>query len=227
MADEPEVIRRHMEDTRTDLSDKLEILEEDFAGKVHDVTDSVTETVQNVKETVDDTISTVHDAVHETLGALKSTFDVAHQVDQHPWLMLGGAVAAGYIGGCVLANLEGPGTAGAGSSFLGSHDPTYQAGASAFSGSGHEKSATGHWLGEMAEKFQPEIAQLKGLAIGAALSILRDLVTRSLPAEARQQVTETVDGFTTKLGGKPMQGLLAEASHEQPEPYTARRIPSM
>jgi hypothetical protein len=68
----------------------------------------------------------------------------------------------------------------------------------------------------LAEKFEPEIAQLKGLAIGAALSIVRDLVSRSLPEQARQSLAETVDGFTTKLGGKPIQGLVPEQSHEQP-----------
>jgi hypothetical protein len=42
--------------------------------------------VVNVKETVADTVETV-----------RRTSDVRYQVDQHPWLLFGGATLAGYL----------------------------------------------------------------------------------------------------------------------------------
>lgn len=194
MADEPEVIRHQMEDTRTDISEKLDTLENEFAGSVQHASDAVNETVAEVRGTVKDTVDTVQGAVHETLETMKSTFDVPHQVDQHPWLMLGGAVAAGYLGGLVLSSLEKP------------HAPSHPTGHD----SHREPSSTSKWLGQLAQELKPEIEQVKGLAIGAALSIVRDLLSRSLPPDARKQVAETMDHVTVKLGGKPIQGLVPE-----------------
>jgi hypothetical protein len=76
-------------------------------------------------------------------------------------------------------------------------------------------------LGEAAEKFKPEIDQVKGLALGAAISLARDLLGRYLPSEIKQQVTEAVDSFTVKLGGKPLHGLVPEDQTPQQEATAA------
>ncbi len=214
MADESEVIRHQMEETRTDISEKLETLENEFAGSVQHATDAVSETVAEVQGTMRDTVESVRETVHDTMETVKSTFDVPHQVDQHPWLMLGGAVAVGYLGGALLTSLEKPRSA--------DYVPDYQ---THLAGQElrREPSSVSKWLGEMAQTFKPEIEEVKGLAIGAALSIVRDLVSRSLAPEMRQQLAETVDHFTVKLGGKPIQGLVPEpkAAHQTREPSMA------
>jgi ElaB/YqjD/DUF883 family membrane-anchored ribosome-binding protein len=218
MADEPEVIRKQMEETRTDLTEKLETLEEEIVDKVENATEKVSETVEHVTETVKETVDTVKETVHETVETVKSTFDIAHQVDRHPWLMFGGAVALGYVGGRVFASLEVPRTP-AWCSGSETFAPAFQTTA-VENGSAAKKSApTSQWLGDMAEKFRPEINALKELAVGAALSVARDLLTRSLPEHARQPVADTVDRVTTKLGGKPVQGLVPVAEPDrQPQP---------
>ena len=53
MEDAPEVIRQQMEDTRASLSEKLESLEQQVVGTVHDARDAVADTVQSVKDAFD------------------------------------------------------------------------------------------------------------------------------------------------------------------------------
>jgi ElaB/YqjD/DUF883 family membrane-anchored ribosome-binding protein len=222
MADEPEVIRHQMEEKRADITEKLETLEDELAEKVQSATDTVSETVAEVKETVQDTTEAVRETVHETLQTVKSAFDIPYQVERHPWLMFGGAVALGYVGGCVLNRLEEPTHPAMGR--LEGYDSEYQAELSGLPPEGRrEEPSASKWLGELAVKFRPELDQLKGLAVGAALSVARDLLGRALPEEARPKVAETVDSFIVKLGGKPIHGLVPpeEAEQRRPEPTAA------
>jgi hypothetical protein len=39
--------------------------------------------------------------VDDTFRVVKRTFDLPYQVEQHPWMMVGGAVVAGYMLGCL------------------------------------------------------------------------------------------------------------------------------
>jgi ElaB/YqjD/DUF883 family membrane-anchored ribosome-binding protein len=218
MADEPEVIRKQMEETRTDLTEKLETLEGEVQDKVQNATDKVSETVENVRETVRDTVENVKETVHDTLESVKSTFDLPQQVDRHPWLMFGGAVAVGYVGGCLLSRLEEPRTADRSPRWE-AGDYGHQAGASLAGAGTREESATSQWLGEMYQKLRPEIDELKGLAIGAALGVARDLLARSLPERASHQVGQVIDNVTTKLGGKPIHGLLPKEEQQSAQGY--------
>src|SRR5262245_55877302 len=100
MADEqPKVIRHQMEETRASLTEKLETLEHQVVGTVQGATSAVTETVENVKEAVAETVETVKGTVRETVETVKETFDLSRQVDRHPWLMVGGSVALGFLCG--------------------------------------------------------------------------------------------------------------------------------
>ena len=103
-------IREQMEDTRTSLTDKLETLEKQVANSVSDATTNVTDTVEAVKESVQETVSSVKDSVQETISAVKESmhqgvtavkdfFDIPSHVDHHPWAMMGGSVALGYVVG--------------------------------------------------------------------------------------------------------------------------------
>ena len=91
MDNETEMIHREMEGTRESLSDKVEQLESEVGHKVEQATDAVSNAYESVKETVSDTV-----------GAVKQTFDLNYQAEHHPWLLVGGAVAVGFIGHCLL-----------------------------------------------------------------------------------------------------------------------------
>src|SRR5579859_6838521 len=91
MVNAPQVTRGQMNDTRAALSAKLETLERRIVDTVHGTADAVVQTVDNVK-----------DAVHDTVGSVKDTFDLPLQVDRHPWAIVAGSVALGFLGGYLL-----------------------------------------------------------------------------------------------------------------------------
>ena len=86
MAEEPDVIREQIEETRESLSDKIEALEVQVKG-----------TIEGVTEAVDQTVGSVKSGITEGVEAVKRTFDLPYQVCQRPWTMLGLAAAAVYL----------------------------------------------------------------------------------------------------------------------------------
>lgn len=248
MDNEPEVIRRQMEDTRTALSEKLETLEQQVVGTVQGATAAVNETVESVKEVVQDTVCTVKDvvqdtvdtvkgSVEETVETVKETFDLRHQVDQHPWAMVGGSVALGYLGGFLFAKSETcPAKTGRryDSSLETSRVSIEQNGLRSFRPldetaerkvAPESASSTGKagWMDELSNLFGPEIDKLKGLAIGAMMGTIRDLINQSVPREVQPRIKEVMDDITTKLGGETLRGPLLETSAQPKSPMTGFR----
>jgi len=236
-----DVIRDQMEDTRTSLTEKLETLEQKVASTVDSAATNVAETVEAVKETVQETVSTVKDTVQDTIctvketvregvGAVKDAFDIPGHVERHPWLMLGGSVALGYVVGRLVsagmesAKFEAKGQAGqdreawehegavSESSFRRS-----SLGALNNGHNGHtehpsneqrmepetpEKSKEG--IGGWLKMFAPEIDKLKGLAIGALMGTLRETVSQAAPKNVQEPLVDVIDRVTEKLGGDPV-----------------------
>lgn len=211
MDDSPEVIRLQMEETRASLTEKLETLEHQVSETVHDARAAVTDTVATVKE-----------AVHETVETVKETFDINRQMERHPWAMLGGSIALGFLGTRLLERLD--------------PDPPY-------SGNGHGPDGSGRdWPRDFAretypdrritngaapahdahpdsdddgpsllKQFEPEIAKLKGMAVGAFMGVMRDMISGSIPDPLKPQVTDVINNLTTKLGGEPVRGQLLKS----------------
>jgi ElaB/YqjD/DUF883 family membrane-anchored ribosome-binding protein len=222
MEDEVDVIRDQMQDTRTALTDKLEALEQQVVNTVQSITNPVVETVETVKKAVEDTVGAVRDTVQSTASTLsgaaeqtmetvKETFDLSRQVERHPWLMMAGAVAAGYLGGRLLLP-DNTGSKGqpttSGSPFP---DSMSRATAEPPRHNGHHEGARTEraepqeesWFSNLTETFAPEINQLKGLAIGAAVGVVRDLVTQGLKGEMGSRLKDWLNTLTEKVGGKP------------------------
>jgi len=199
MENEAELIRQQMVETRTALAEKLETLEEQVTAKVKDTTESVVETVETVKDAVENTVETVSNTVEKTVETVKETFDVSRQFEEHPWLMFGGAVAVGYIGGRVLDNLGPPSTTyrtqGAYESFREPEVPSYQAPPAATKPS---------WGSELLEALRPAMSKLGELAIGVTAGVVGEMVRESLPETLQPEVGEVIDQITVALGGKPI-----------------------
>ena len=87
MDDDLATIRSQMNQTRTDLSEKLESLES-----------RVSDGMQSTGAVVADTMTSVRDAVQ----SVSQTLDLRRQVQQHPWL----AVGASFALGCLVARLS-------------------------------------------------------------------------------------------------------------------------
>jgi ElaB/YqjD/DUF883 family membrane-anchored ribosome-binding protein len=220
MLDQPEVIRQHMEETRSSLAEKLETLEDQVVDKVTETTTAVADTVESVKDAVEETVETVKETVQESVQAVKNTFDLPRQMDSHPWLFVGASVAVGFLGSRLLdrtvayrrptASVQdsvSPPRSWNGPSTYPAADVLERAAASSPQPPAPAKPT---WLTTVASQLEPEIARLKSLAIGTAIGLARDAVAPSLPEELRPKVIELANDFTAKLGGEVVRGPLPQ-----------------
>jgi len=186
VGDQLEVIHGQMEDTRASLTDKLETLENKVRDAVEEATDAVQHTVETVQETV-----------HDVKEGLAHTFDIRAHVEHRPWLMMGGAVVAGYLGGRMTGeSRQEREVAHAGQESL---DCSFHNGAGEYE-ERRQEPAEEHKEGPI----QAGLNVVKGLAVGTVMQLLRQLVTQSLPNEWVPKVVDVVDEITTKLGGTPI-----------------------
>jgi len=204
MENEPEMIRQQMEDTRTALTEKLEYLEEQVVARVRDTTDSVAETVENVKEAVSNTVQTMSDTVDRTVDSVKETFDVSRQFEQRPWLMLGGAVLLGYIGGRLLERRT-PAVSTTNGYYP---QPAIERLATNNYQPAPPPPAKPSWGAEVVEHMRPALSKLGELAIGVTAGIIGDMVREQLPETLQGEVGEVLDDLTRSLGGKPLHGFM-------------------
>jgi len=213
--DDEDLIREQMEETRTALSDKLETLENKVVSTVEGASDNVTETVESVTDKVQETVASVTDTVQETVAAVKegvregvnavqNMLDCKQHFQNHPWMMLGGSIVAGFALAEFLSRGERA-SPDAARALLPSGRGT---GHRSHHGNGHQGSRGGKngVIAGPAEPspFQEEWQKLKGLAVGALLGALREVVVKSLPPDLGPQLTQIVDSFTRKMGGEPM-----------------------
>jgi ElaB/YqjD/DUF883 family membrane-anchored ribosome-binding protein len=224
MANEPEVIRQQMEETRSGLKDKLETLEQQVKDTVQDATDAVSDTVQTVKETVQDTVATVKETVEGTVESVKETFNLSKHVQEHPWPAFACAAAAGFVGSRLLLRLQ-PDSA------TPSAAPTYTPLVGSAAAPIAPPAQRSSWWSWLTDHYGDELHKLKGLAVATAGGILREMLTESLQPEFAQRLKEVIDGFTTKLGGEPIQGPILQSPSSasspptkewKPEDYTPR-----
>lgn len=231
--DEPEMIRQQMDESRAALTEKLGLLEEkvsetvqsataSVAETVQSATASVTETVDSVKGAVQGTVDSVRHSVEDTVASVSEALDLALQVKRHPWAMLAGAIAVGYVGAQLLSTGERSRTRFPGSrrtngsidrlsleraegeGMTSAHTPTHATNGSTTNGSAAP--ASSGLLSQIGDSFQAEIAKLKGLAVGAAFGMVRDMLTEAGPPSLKHEIAEVIDGFTEKLGGHRISG---------------------
>jgi hypothetical protein len=206
-----------MEETRSQLTDKLEALENQVSDTVQTTTAAVTETVEAVKETVEkasETVENVTESVQETVETVSETFDLWRQADRHPWLVFGGSVLVGFVG----AQLIG------GSAKKTEEEerlraktaPGWSPAQEAQSSRGNGRHAAETPASPPTREEQPrreekswfwdQLGQLKGLAIGSLMGVVRDMTKRALPEPIGDRLAEEVDQITTNLGGEPIRG---------------------
>ncbi len=216
MPPETDLIKQQMGQTRAALTEKLQTLENKVIGAIASTTDMVAQTVQDVGTTVRETSQNFRSTMRDTLSSVRDAFDVSRQIHQHPWLMLGGSVLAGYVCGVVLDNLEHgrlPSLPAAeqllphGSEVrqcLAKEQPTAR--------------RIPGFLKALVDTFAPELDKLKAAAVGMALGALRDKIGESVPSHMRADFTEMMDRITTKLGGHTHRtGAMYGASEEYEE----------
>ena len=100
-------IRQGIEETRTAMTEKIEMIEERVQETMEGARSTVNsamhgfrqiqETVEKAKSTADSIIDSVKTTVDETIERAKYTSDLVAQVNQNPWIMFGTAALVGYI----------------------------------------------------------------------------------------------------------------------------------
>jgi ElaB/YqjD/DUF883 family membrane-anchored ribosome-binding protein len=157
MDDTSAVIREQMEETKTQLSEKLESLEQQVADTVQSTGNAVNATVETVQETIDSVTTTVKIAVQSVVNA----FDIRRQVERHPWVVMGGAVALGYLARELLMRPDQP-EIQMPKTFVSTPPVTDN-------GSQHNQESAS-W------------SRLQTVAIGSFLGIASEIATRAVPA---------------------------------------------
>jgi ElaB/YqjD/DUF883 family membrane-anchored ribosome-binding protein len=196
-----DVIRQQMEETRTSLAEKVETLEQKLASTVQETTEAVSDTVQETAATVTETVAAVKETMQESVETVKGWFDLGAQVEEHPWGMLAGAAAFGFVLGNFLPAREPTASSLSSGSKRqqqhhngGTRRPQESTSATSSTSSGPS------WL----SSFEPELNKLKSLALGAALGTVREMVRSELPSEMGNRLRQIIDDVTTKLGGQPV-----------------------
>ena len=201
MENETEVIKHQMEETRTALTEKLEAVEELVASTVKETTQAVSDTVETVTGTVENTVNTVAESVENVTESVKNAFDIRGYVEEHPWMVLGGSVAVGYLLGTLLPSRPSGGTSwgGASASYAPSSSPTPSAGATSYASS--QEASTGGMFSSFLEGLTPVVDKLKGLALGTAASVVGEMIVKNLPDNLKSEVTSLIDDTTRRMGG--------------------------
>lgn len=225
MEDEAEVIKKQMEDTRTSLSEKLEALENKVVNTVEQTTGAVTDTVTtlkeavqatvgSVKDTVENTVDSVKEKVQDTVESVKETFDLSRQVDRHPWAMLGGSVAVGFLlgrfvpGPAAVVRRVRSAAHGNGKHRARFTYPDTAAAAAAVPGAAPATGATAaggtamNFMSTLTDALAPALDTLKSVAIGTATGVLGEMLVNAVPPAYKEEVRNVVGEVTTKLGGR-------------------------
>jgi len=164
-----------MEETRSQLSEKLEILETQLTDTVQSTTAAVNDTVDAVKDTVESVTGSVQDTVQSVGEAL----DLRLQTERHPWLVFGGSVAVGYLASGYLFPSRTPAATW----------PTAEMAAvmaNQATASGQAVPVAGMAVPMPVAPpretwFGAQMKQLRGFAIAALMDMVRDAATKGFP----------------------------------------------
>jgi len=208
-------------DTVSSVTETVANVTEAVEGTVQTVAETVSGTVESVK----DTVSAVGEKASETVEAVKEAFDIPEQVRRNPWLWLGGSIVVGFVGGKLLMPArsrtpEASSFARGRGYYAATEEESH--GAPPRAGNGKHTTAptesisskTTSMLGNLFQRFGPEIDKLKGLALGTLFGVSRDMISKSLPESLKDQVTTLFNDFTEKAGGQPIQGSVLDENQD-------------
>ncbi len=155
MDDKAAAIERQIDETLAGLKEKLGKLENELSGTFNSVKDSVT--------------------------TVRDTLNVNAHVRRRPWTFIAGAAAVGILGGL---HTNGRDTAhglqnGKSANTPPADQQVAQHKPSANNGSVNGTTKAPSWLAALGHTFEPEIAELKGIAIGTLLGMVREMMKSS------------------------------------------------
>jgi hypothetical protein len=135
-----------------------------------------------IRQNIDDTRASLDEKLDTLETKARETFDLKHQVSERPWMMLGAAVAAGYVLGSLGGNDEPQRWHGQPATTT-DYNQHAQHSYSAEPSMGEKvKSSADSFLSQ----FDDEIDMLKTAAITTLTTFLRDSIKEYVPALGHQ-----------------------------------------
>jgi len=170
----------------------------------------VKQTVEGAQASMEGMVENVKGTVGDTVEAVQRTFDLHHQMEQHPWLMLSGSLFVGYL----LGSRGNGHTAAVGSASEAKFSPASPIPALPSESFTSPKPQQGTESGDLGW-FTDEIAALKSAAVGAVVSTLRGMFKQALPSPTlplTRSCSQIVD--RVKLDWRPeLVAIHKEANH--------------
>lgn len=203
---DPEAIRQQIDETRSSITEKLEALEDQVVGGVQNARDTVEETLQTARDTVEETIETVKSSMRDTMRSVKRTFDVKHQVESHPWPMMGVSFLAGVAGAALYDRLRSQPRE---EHYTADRSREFRARYAAPSPEPAAPNGPG-WK----DRFREEIDKAQGVAVGYLMALARDWAKQNFP-DLGPQIDDFMHGATEKLGGAPIERSVLHDSYDE------------
>jgi hypothetical protein len=145
----------------------------------------------DIRQTIDSTRAALDEKLDTLEHKARQTFDLNHQVSERPWLMLGAALAAGYVLG-TMGDSDEPEQrwSGVPATTTDYNQHAQQAYNSNYNGSYNSGPSTTDKIKSTADsflsQFDDEIDMLKTAAITTLTNFLRDSIKEVAPALGRQ-----------------------------------------
>ncbi len=94
MMDKLEILRERIHET---INGAASTVEEFIDHTILENVKRLEETVEGARSTVDSMLMNAKGTVDDRMETFKRTLDLEYLVNQHPWVMLGGAILMGYM----------------------------------------------------------------------------------------------------------------------------------
>jgi len=220
MTEKLELLEERVRETIEDTKSAVEDIVDNVKGTVDETVEAVKGTVDEAKSTVEDIVGNVKGTMDDTVTKVKQSFDLRHQVDQRPWLMLGGSVLVGYMLGGRFGRRSTPqqysSYAPANTSYV--SDTTSGSGLYSMPGDAnfdeeqseqpettapstpHKRGRRGSLFGQ----FQEEFDVIKSALVGTLMGTVRELIKQNMPSVA-PQLAKAINSATSKLGAQPVE----------------------
>jgi len=188
----PELIEAQMNETKQSLTEKVAALENQVVGTIQSATSAVQETVDSVQSVIHDTVESVKDTVEGVKDTVEGSvtsmqegvmhaFDVTDRVREHPWPLLGGAAAAGFVTGLLVFRKSEPSAPPVPHGYMPFVSAPPTARAAAPEGPPETPRKPG-WLDELFDMAGREVRQLGERALNQALAAVKQNIDQGLPA---------------------------------------------
>jgi hypothetical protein len=196
-----EEIRQQIARTRSSLVEKIDSLE------------------KRVRATIDGGAESFKEKVEQAAQSVKQTLDLRRQLEQHPWVILGGSLVVGYLAGSVVSRGRGSSTTARAATADGHvassvepppavmELPAIERPSPSASSYGTEiKSNTPSLLEELIQQLAPELRELKVLAIRVAAELLRELIDQGLESARLSRAPSSTESAPSHAESAPTLG---------------------